>query len=144
MRIQKTGRKFSKARAVLILGALALMVLPVPGTPSAWADNNDNEDECQEGCKGAAGANGKDGKDGKDFKMDESLALNAALSLPSWLEKGEQYSLTGGAGFSEGAETAVGVTGIVRMDGGTAGFIGGAVSTDGGTWARKAGVRVGW
>lgn len=141
MRIQKTGRRFSEARAILIIGALALMVLPALGTPSAWADDNDNEDECQDDCRDARGARGKDGK---DFELDESLALNAALSLPSWLERGEQYSLTGGAGFADGAETAVGVTGIVRMDGGTAGFLGGAVSTDGGTWAGKAGVRVGW
>ncbi len=117
------------------------MVLPVLGTASAWADNNDNEDECQDDCRDARGAKGKDGE---DLETDESLALNAALSLPSWLEKGEQYSLTGGAGFADGAETAVGVTGIVRMDGGTAGFLGGAVSTDGGNWAGKAGVRVGW
>lgn len=76
--------------------------------------------------------------------MDESLALNAALSLPGWLEKGENFSITGGVGFSDGGETAVGATGIVRIDGGTSAFAGGAVSTEGGAWAGKAGVRVGW
>ncbi len=76
--------------------------------------------------------------------MSESLALNSALSLPVWLETNENFSLSGGLGFSEGGETALGVTGIVRIEKSVSGFVGGAWSTDGGAWAGKAGVRVGW
>ncbi len=76
--------------------------------------------------------------------MSKSLALNAALSLPAWLETNENFSLTGGVGFSDGGETSLGVTGIARIEGSVSGFAGAAVSTDGGTWAGKAGVRVGW
>jgi hypothetical protein len=70
--------------------------------------------------------------------------MNAALSLPAWLERGENFSLTGGVGFSGGGETAIGITGIVRIDGSVSGFVGAAVSSDGQTWAGKAGMRVGW
>ena len=66
------------------------------------------------------------------------------MSLPAWLENGENYSLTGGVGFAEGGETAVGATGIVRIQGSVAGFVGAAVSTNGGSWSGKAGVRMGW
>ena len=76
--------------------------------------------------------------------MNKSLALSAALTLPAWLETGENFSLTGGIGFSAGGETSLGVTGIARIQGNVSGFVGGAVSSDGGTWAGKAGVRVGW
>jgi hypothetical protein len=60
------------------------------------------------------------------------------------LQQNENFSITGGVGFSDGGETAIGVTGIMRLDKNWAGFVGGAVSTDGGEWAGKAGVRVGW
>jgi hypothetical protein len=76
--------------------------------------------------------------------MDEAMALNAALSLPAWLEKDENFSVTGGVGFSGGGETAIGVTGIVRIEGSVSGFVGGAVSSGGDNWAGKAGVRIGW
>ena len=79
-----------------------------------------------------------------NFDLDKSFALNSALSLPAWLEKGENFSLTGGVGFSGGGETAIGVTGIMRIEGSVSGFVGGAVSSDGNNWAGKAGVRVGW
>lgn len=76
--------------------------------------------------------------------MNEALALSSALSLPAWLESNENYALTGGVGFSDGGETALGVTGIVRIEGSVSGFVGGAISSDGNNWAGKAGVRVGW
>ena len=79
------------------------------------------------GSKGATGATGATGADGRDFDIDKSLALNAALALPAWLEKGENFSLSGGIGFSGGGETAIGVTGIVRIDGTVSGFVGGAI-----------------
>jgi hypothetical protein len=75
--------------------------------------------------------------------MNDSLALNAALSLPAWLETNENQSLTGGVGFSAGG-AALGVTGIRRLDGSISGFAGAAVSTEGGNWAGKAGLRIGW
>jgi hypothetical protein len=97
-----------------------------------------------QGEPGEPGKNGIDGKDGQDFNMDESLALNAALSLPAWLQQNENFSVSGGLGFSDGGETALGLTGIMRLDQSWAAFGGVAVSTDGGAWAGKAGARVGW
>jgi hypothetical protein len=77
--------------------------------------------------------------------MDEALAVNAAMSLPAWLENGENFALSGGLGFSGGGETAVGVNGIVRIDKSVAGFAGAAVSTSGSSgWAGHAGLRFGW
>jgi hypothetical protein len=63
--------------------------------------------------------------------------------MPVWLQQNENFSVSGGVGFSDGG-TAVGVTGVMRLDQNWAGFAGGAVSDDGKLWAGKAGVRVGW
>jgi len=76
--------------------------------------------------------------------MDEALALSAALSIPAWLETDEKVRVSGGLGFTQGGETAVGATTVVRLNKNWAGFAGGAVSTNGGNWAGKAGVSVGW
>lgn len=76
--------------------------------------------------------------------MSESLALNAALSMPVWLGDNETVRISGGIGFAEGGETALGATGVVRLNRNWAGFVGGGVSTSGGAWAAKAGVSVGW
>ena len=76
--------------------------------------------------------------------MDESLALNAALSLPVWLEHNESVAVSGGLGFAAGGETALGFTGVLRLDQRASGFAGGAFSTEGGNWAGRVGVRVGW
>lgn len=117
------------------------------GTNGANGVNGANGAKGATGGKGDKGDQGKDGKDGingRDFDLEKSLALNAALSLPAWLEHGEQFSLTGGIGFAAGGDTAIGVTGIVRMEGSAAGFVGGAVSSSGDTWVGKAGMRVGF
>jgi hypothetical protein len=74
--------------------------------------------------------------------MDESLALNAALSMPVWLGDTENFAISGGAGFSE-SNTAFGATGVMRLDKNWSAFVGGAVG-DSGAWAGKAGARVGW
>lgn len=75
---------------------------------------------------------------------DDLLAVSAALANPVWLEHGENFAVSGGLGFSEGA-TAFGATGIVRIDKGLSGYAGGAVSTDdSSTYAGKLGLRVGW
>lgn len=97
----------------------------------------------KDGKDGIDGKDGKDGRDGRDFDLDESLAITAALGMPAWLESGENFSLTGGIGFANG-ESALGVNGIMRIQGGVSGFAGGAVSDGGGNWAGKAGVRIGW
>jgi predicted outer membrane repeat protein len=76
--------------------------------------------------------------------LNKSLAINSAVSLPGWLEEKENFSLSGGIGFSAGNETALGFTGIARVDRNVSAFGGGAVATDGKGWAGKAGVRVGW
>ena len=96
------------------------------------------------GEPGPAGADGKDGRDGLDYQSDEALALGAALSMPVWLQQNETGRISGGLGFSEGGETAVGATGVVRINKSWAAFGGGAVSTQGGAWAGKAGVSFGW
>lgn len=98
----------------------------------------------QDGQDGKDGKDGKNGKDGKDFDMDESLALSAALSLPVWLQQNENFSVSGGVGFSDGGETALGATGIVRLDGNVSAFGGAAFATEGSAWAGKAGLRLGW
>jgi hypothetical protein len=95
------------------------------------------------GADGANGLNGKDGRDGRDFDASEALAISAALSLPAWLGDSEQFSLSGGLGFSDG-ETALGATGIARIDKNWSAFAGAAASTSGDEWAGKAGLRLGW
>lgn len=75
----------------------------------------------------------------------ELLAISAALSTPIWLEHGENFAISGGLGFSGDGDTALGATGIVRIDKGISGFAGGAFSTDNSDqWAGKAGMRVGF
>lgn len=97
-----------------------------------------------QGEKGDTGEQGVAGKDGKDFDLDKSLALNAALSIPVWLGDSERVRISGGMGFSEGGETAFGATGVVRLDKNWAGFVGGAVDSEGGSAAGKVGISVGW
>ena len=63
--------------------------------------------------------------------------------MPVWLGDSEKVRISGGLGFGQGGELAVGATGVVRVDKNVAGFVGGAVG-DGGKWAGKAGVSVGW
>lgn len=106
-----------------------------------------------QGEQGVAGVDGKDGKDGKDgingtngrdFDMGNALAISAALSVPVWLGDSEKVRISGGLGFSDGGDTAIGVTGIVRLDKNLAGFAGAALDTNGGNFAGKVGVSYGW
>jgi hypothetical protein len=96
-----------------------------------------------DGVDGKDGVNGLNGRDGRNFDSDDTLALSAALSPPVWLGDKETVRVSVGTGFNEGA-AAVGAAGVVRIDGGLAGFVGGAVSTETGAWAGKAGISVGW
>ena len=74
----------------------------------------------------------------------DTAALAAALSTPVWLEAGEQFAISGGLGFSDGA-TALGATGLLRLDKNWSAFAGGAFSTDNSSfWSGKVGARVGW
>ncbi len=98
----------------------------------------------QNGQNGQNGADGIAGKDGSDFDAAGALALSAALSMPAWLETHENFRVSGGLGFSEGGETAVGATGVVRIDKNLAGFGGAAVNTNGDNWAGKAGLSWGF
>lgn len=81
--------------------------------------------------------------DAVNERIDQSQAVSAALSTPVWLEPQEKFAVSGGLGFTDGA-TAVGATGIVRMDKNWSAFGGGAVSADGDEYAGKAGLRAGF
>jgi hypothetical protein len=81
-------------------------------------------------------------KGSADCDASNTLAMASALALPAWLGDKENFSLSGGLGFSDDA-TAVGVTGIARINGGLSAFAGGAVGEDD-QWAARAGLRVGW
>jgi hypothetical protein len=155
-------------RHVIFTAAAASLMLT--GQAYAQAQNceaNPNQPFCQgtpgpqgpagpqgdPGDPGPAGIDGKDGKDGidglngingRDADIDTALALSSALSMPVWLGDSETVRISGGVGFSNGGETAIGATSVVRIDRTLSGFIGGAVSTDGGEWAGKAGLSVGW
>lgn len=94
------------------------------------------------GQQGSQGVPGPTGLDGRDYESDDAIALGAAMSMPAWLETGENVSLSGGVGFSDDA-TAFGATGIVRLDGAVSGFVGAAV-TDSGEWSGKVGARIGF
>lgn len=78
------------------------------------------------------------------FDASDALALSAALSTPVWLGDKENFAVSGGLGFTDGA-AAVGATGVVRINQSLSAFAGGAVSTDNSdVWAGRAGLRVGW
>jgi hypothetical protein len=122
------------------------------GAPGAKGDKGDTGATGAQGIAGKNGTNGVDGKngvnglngrDGRNFDSDDTLALSAALSPPVWLGDKETVRVSVGTGFNEGA-AAVGAAGVVRIDGGLAGFVGGAVSTETGAWAGKAGISLGW
>ena len=106
---------------------------------------NDGKDGAngKDGVDGKNGTNGLNGRDGRDFDSADALAMSAALSPPVWLGDTERVRISTGVGFTDSA-AAVGATGVVRIDGALAGFAGGAVSTETGAWAAKAGLSYGW
>lgn len=119
------------------------------GEQGAQGEKGDKGDTGETGATGAQGVAGKDGKDGinglngKDFDSADALAMSAALSPPVWLGDNERVRISTGVGFTDSA-AAIGATGVVRIDGALAGFAGGAVSTETGAWAAKAGLSYGW
>ena len=78
------------------------------------------------GMPGVAGAQGPQGVPGLDARNGAALA--AAMSMPVWLERQENFAVSGGFGFDQY----------------TPAFGGAAVDTQYGTWAGKVGGRVGW
>jgi hypothetical protein len=115
----------------------------VDGTNGIDGKNGVDGKDGLNGKDGRNGLNGLNGRDGRNFDSDDTLALSAALSPPVWLGDKETVRVSVGTGFNEGA-AAVGAAGVVRIDGGLAGFVGGAVSTETGAWAGKAGLSYGW
>ncbi len=78
------------------------------------------------------------------FDASDALALSAALSTPVWLGDKENFAISGGLGFTDGA-AALGATGVVRINQSLSAFAGAAVSTDNSdVWAGKIGGRIGW
>jgi hypothetical protein len=75
--------------------------------------------------------------------VNRSVAVATALSQPVWLEAHENFALSGGFGFSDN-QAAFGATGVMRFSRGLAGYGGLSVSTNGGYWGGKAGLRLGW
>jgi hypothetical protein len=124
--------------ALCAFGALAsanavdcTITVPGPGGTAVCPDPVDGKD-------------GKNGLNGSDADISKAMAVSAALSVPVWLESGERFAVSGGLGFTED-ETAVGATGIVRLDKNWSAFAGGAMSTeDSKAWAGRAGARVGF
>ena len=109
-----------------------------PGPPGPPGADGAQGEPGEQGPPGPAGRDGAAGIEPGDLE-----ALSAAMSMPAWLETDENYSISGGVGFSEGGSTAFGATGVVRIDKNISGFVGFAV-TDQGTWAGKVGARVGF
>ena len=70
-------------------------------------------------------------------------ALAAAMSMPVWLERHENFAVSGGVGFDQ-YTPAFGVTVVGRINQNWSAFGGAAVDTQYGTWAGKVGGRVGW
>ena len=115
-----------------------------PGPPGPPGEQGPPGQDGQPGPPGPQGPPGPAGRDGAArIDAGDIEALSAAMSMPAWLETDENYSISGGVGFSEGGSTAFGATGVVRIDKNISGFVGFAV-TDQGTWAGKVGARVGF
>jgi hypothetical protein len=76
------------------------------------------------------------------FNPGKIIAFDAALSQPAWLEKGENYSLSGGFGFAD-TGTALGLTGIMRV-GSNAAAYGSFAYGDMRLWGGRVGARIGW
>lgn len=75
--------------------------------------------------------------------LEKSLALSAAASMPVWLGDAEKGRISGGMTVSEHGETAIGATGVFRINKNWAGFVGGAIASDGDAKLGRAGVSVG-
>lgn len=88
-----------------------------------------------QGPQGVPGLNGNNGF--------QSGALAAAMSMPVWLERQENFAVAGGFGFDQ-YTPAFGVTVVGRINQHWSAFGGAAVDTQYGTWAGKVGGRVGW
>ena len=74
--------------------------------------------------------------------IEDAIALSAAIP-DSWLSDSENFAIAVGGGFTDGS-TAIGAIGTFRINKNLSAYGGGSTLTDGGTWAAKGGVRLGW
>ena len=74
--------------------------------------------------------------------IEDAIALSAAIP-DSWLSDSESFAIAVGGGFTDGS-TAFGGIGTFRLSKNLSAYGGGSTLTDGGTWAAKGGVRLGW
>ncbi len=74
--------------------------------------------------------------------IDDAIALSAAIP-DSWLSDSENFAIAVGGGFTDGS-SAIGGIGTFRINKNLSAYGGGSTLTDGGTWAAKGGVRLGW
>ena len=74
--------------------------------------------------------------------IEDAIALSAAIP-DSWLSDSENFALALGGGFTDGS-SAFGGIGTFRISKNLSAYGGGSTLTDGGTWAAKGGVRLGW
>jgi hypothetical protein len=74
--------------------------------------------------------------------IEDAIALSAAIP-DSWLSDSENFALALGGGFTDGS-SAFGGIGTFRINKNLSAYGGGSTLTDGGTWAAKGGVRLGW
>lgn len=74
--------------------------------------------------------------------IEDAIALSAAIP-DSWLSDSENFAISLGGGFTDGS-SAFGGIGTFRINKNLSAYGGGSTLTDGGTWAAKGGVRLGW
>jgi hypothetical protein len=74
--------------------------------------------------------------------IEDNIALSAAIP-DSWLSDSENFAISLGGGFTDGS-SAIGAIGTFRINKNLSAYGGGSTLTDGGTWAAKGGVRLGW
>ena len=74
--------------------------------------------------------------------IEDAIALSAAIP-DSWLSDSENFALALGGGFTDGS-SAFGGIGTFRISKNLSAYGGGSTLTNGGTWAAKGGIRLGW
>jgi hypothetical protein len=74
--------------------------------------------------------------------IEDAIALSAAIP-DSWLSDSENFAIAVGGGFTDGS-SAIGAIGTFRINKNLSAYGGGSALADGGTWAAKGGIRLGW
>ncbi len=114
-----------------------------PGQSTVGPAGADSTVPGPKGDTGAQGQQGIQGAPGNNVAADKGIALGMAMSGPIWLEKSENFAISGSVGLYED-RSAFAVTGVARIQGGLSvnGSIG--IADDGKTVGSRAGVRYGW